>query len=261
MLDRQMPSPVVQARLYRMILWIIFALLPAPQGSLWAQEIPLLRGTVVFADGTPVRDATVTAVTICEKGEAGYRLVRQATATPEGTFSIPAFGEGCNQYRLTAGRLADFWIETGDCVFCGGPNGTPPTVDLSAGSVPEPVTIVLGQRGGMVDFWVWDAATARFIRAMLSIDHKAVEGKTFGSMEIATGKDGSADTLLLPPGEYVASVLQYQCGTKEYWAAVPPQFSFEVRAGSRQEQRISVDVRTLKSLKTYANPHGRKCQI
>ena len=73
-------------------------------------------------------------------------------------------------------------------------------------------------------FSVWDAATARFIPAMLSIDHKAVEGKTFGSMDIATGEDGSADTLLLPPGEYVASVLQYQCGTKEYWAAVRPQF-------------------------------------
>ncbi len=179
---------------------------------------------VAFPDGTPVQGATVTATTICESREGGYRLVKQATTTPEGTFSIPAFGGGCNQYRLTAGRRADFWIETGDCVFCGGPNGKSPTVNLSAASAPKPVTIVLGQRGGAIDFRVWDAATARFIPAMLSIDHKAVEGKTFGSMDIATGEDGSADTLLLPPGEYVASVLQYQCGTKEYWAAVRPQF-------------------------------------
>jgi hypothetical protein len=240
---------------------VIFAFLWALQGSVWAQEISMLRGTVAFPDGTPVQEATVTATTICENGEAVYRLVKQATTTPEGTFSIPAFGGGCNQYRLTAGREADFWIETGDCVFCGGPNGTPPTVNLSAASAPETITIVLGQRGGAVDFRVWDAATARFIRAMLRIDHTPVEGKTFGSMEIATGKDGSPDRLLLPPGEYVASVLQYQCGTKEYWAAAPPQFSFEVTSGNKQDAQISADVRTIKSLKTYANPRGRKCQI
>jgi hypothetical protein len=256
-----MPSSIIQARLYRVVLLVIIALLRVLQGSTWAQAIPMLRGTVAFPDGTPVQEATVTATTICENGEAGYRLVKQATTTPEGTFSIPAFGGECSQYRLTAGKRADFWIETGDCLFCGGPNGTPPTVNLSAPSVPGTITIVLGQRGGAVDLRVWDAATARFIRAMLRIDHTPVEGKTFGSMEIATGKDGSADTLLLPPGEYVASILEYQCGTKEYWAAAPPQFSFEVTSGNKQDPKISVDVRTIKSLKTYANPRGRKCQV
>jgi hypothetical protein len=256
-----MPPPIVQGRIHPVVLLVVaFALLQALQHSAWSQDSPVLRGTVLFPDGTPAHEATVTATTACENGEGGYRLARQATTTPEGTFSIPPFGEGCNQYRLTAGKAADFWIETGDCVFCGAPNGMPPTVNLSAASAPEPITIVLGQRGGTTDFRVWDAATARFMRAMLRIDHKPVEGKTFGSMDIATGKDGSADTLLLPPGEYVASVLQYQCGTKEYWAAVPPQFSFEVTAGNKQEPKISVDVRTIKSSKTYANPHGRKCQ-
>src|ERR1700691_751812 len=62
-LERQMPLKVIQARLYRFVLLVTFALLPAPQGSLWAQEIPMLRGTVVFADRTPVREATVTATT------------------------------------------------------------------------------------------------------------------------------------------------------------------------------------------------------
>ena len=104
-------------------------------------------------------------------------------------------------------------------------------------------------------------AAGRFIYAELGIERKPAEAKKFGSMQIATGKDGSADTLLLPPGEYVASVLQYQCGTKEYWASAPPHFSFEVTAGNKQEPKIELDVRTLKSLKTYANPYGKKCEI
>jgi hypothetical protein len=230
----------------------------------------MLRGTVWFPDGTPVPGATVTATTVCESGEAGISLVKKATTTPEGTFSIAAFGERCHQYRLTANKREDFWLETGGtvepgnmaAVFYVSPNGTSPTVDLSSiTSPPQPITIMLGLRGGWVDFKVWDTATGRFIYAELSIERKPTEAKKFGSLQIATGKDGSADTVLLPPAEYVASILQYQCGTKEYWAAAPPQFSFEVTAGNKQEPKIELDVRTIKSLKTYANPDGKKCEI
>ncbi len=203
----------------------------------------------------------VTAATTCETGETGYHLVRQATAAADGTFSIPAFGEECQRYRLTADKRSDFWLETGDAVFYGSSNGTAPTLDFSAVSASAPVTIVLGQRGGRIDFRVWDTATAHFIYAELGIERKLVEGKKFGSMWIATGKDGSVDTLLLPQGEYVASVLQYQCGDKEYWAAAPPQFPFEVTAGIVQEPKIVIDVHSIKSSRTYSNPRGKKCKI
>ena len=266
-----MHSPMVRGTTHRVALLVgVLALWQTSQISARAQDLPMLRGTVSFPDGTPVPGATVTATTVCDSGEAGVSLVKKATTTPEATFSIAAFGEGCHQYRLTANKREDFWLETGDshsrsgaaAAFYVGPNGTSPTVDLpSATSSPQPITIVLGLRGGWVDIRVWDTAASRFIYAELLIERKPIEGKKFGSVQIATGKDGSADTLLLPPAEYVASVLQYQCGTKEYWAAVPPQFPFEVTAGNKQEPKIELDIRTMKSSKTYANPHGKKCEI
>jgi len=226
-----MPHPKERSVPHGVVLLVsILVLWHALHCSAWAQVGRTIRGTVLYPDGSAAPRATVTATTICD--HASYRLVKQETTADDGSFSIESFGEDCYRYRLSANKSGDFWLETGDAastspqgVFYSGPNGTYPTVDvLSTASPPAPVTIELGQRGGKVDLQVWDRATSRFIYAILSIDRRPVEGKKFGSEEIATGMDGSLDTLFLPPGDYVASVVQYQCKGKEFWAAMPPEF-------------------------------------
>lgn len=224
-----------------------------------AQNRGMLTGSVLYPDGTPAAGAKVTATTDCETYHAGYRLVQYATAGLDGAFLMAAFGEGCQRYRFSANKSDDFWLETGDDIFLGQSNGTIPTLDLSSTPVPGPVAIMLGARGGKVDLQVWDVATARFIHATVMINHKPVVGKKFGSEEVATGKDGSPDTLFLPAGEYVASVDQYQCRDKEFWSATPPTFPFAVNAGERQNLKIPIDVRLIRNLSTYANPRGKRC--
>lgn len=225
--------------------------------SVSAQEGMPLRGVVLFPTGAPAAGATVNAITACDG--PGYRLVSQAT-TADGTFSIAPFGEDCRRYRFTANKRSDFWLETGEDVFYGGQNGTSPTIDLSSAPAPNPIIVRLGQQGGRVVFRVWDTATNQFIYAELGIEHQPIEHKRLGSMETATGKDGSANRLLLPSGEYVASVITYRCRDKQYWSATQPLFPFNVVARETTERKIVIDVRQIASVKTYANPSGNKCR-
>jgi hypothetical protein len=236
------------------LLFVSLLALRLPGDPVLAQNAKTLAGKVLFPDGTPVADARVTATTDCQTYHAGYRLVRFATTSLDGTFSMAAFGEDCQRYRFTADKRDDFWLRTGDDVFYGGSNGTSPVLDLSLASASQPVTILLGARGGKVDIQVWDNATKRFIYALVSIEHKPVEGKKFGSEDIATGKDGSADTLFLPAGDYTASVEQFQCRDKIFWAITPPVFTFTAVGGERSVLKVSIDVRSIKS-----TPHGVKC--
>ena len=87
-------------------------------------------------------------------------------------------------------------------------------------------------------------------------------GKKFGSVQIATGRDGSPDTLLLPAGDYEVVVEQYSCGAADYFALNPPRERFAVQAGQVTAKDISVDVRLIKPAKSYANPQANgHCSI
>ncbi len=73
-------------------------------------------------------------------------------------------------------------------------------------------------------------------------------------------RDGSADTLFLPAGEYEFSVESYACNGKDYLAARPVHETLRVEAGQRVAKDISLDVRQIKSLRSYNNPHGKSCE-
>ncbi len=200
----------------------------------------------------------MTAKTACD--DMGYHLVSQAKSSEDGTFSIPPFGENCRRYQFSANKRSDFWMETGEDNLNGGLNGTSPAIDLSSTSDPNPVTIKLGQQGGRVDFQVWDIATKHFIYAMLSLKHQPVAGKTFGSEMFATGKDGAADTLLLPPGEYLVSIDSYQCRDRQYIPAAQMCFPLSVASGRQQQKEYRIDVRLIKASRALGTPYGRKCK-
>lgn len=228
----------------------------APSGLCQVKDS--LRGIVILPSGVPIQGATVTIRTECSG--SGFTLSKETTTAPDGTFAVPIFGNDCQHYRFSASKKGDFWLETGEAVFYGGPNGASPILDSSSANAFNPVTIKLGVQGGRVDFQVWDSSAGRFIYSLLEIERRPIDHKKYGSMEIATGKDGSADTLLLPPGEYSASVVMYQCGDKQYSAVVYPTLYFSVIPNANQKVKITIDVRTIKNSKTYANPGGEKCE-
>lgn len=112
-----------------------------------------------------------------------------------------------------------------------------------------------------MQFRVWDKATRRFIWAAVNLERLPVPGARFGSMEFATGRDGSADTLFLPEGEYQFSIRLYACNNADYLAASSGHETFRVETGQRVAKDVSLDVRQIKPLPSYNNPHGKPCSL
>lgn len=215
-----------------------------------------INGIVRAPDGVPLEGAVVTAKTDCN--EVGLSFVEQVKTSATGSFYVPPFATGdCDRIRLSAKKPEDLWLETGHDPLSGDENGTAPVVVIPSSATTE---ITMGARGGSVSFRVLDKATDRFIWAGLYIERIPILGKKFGSVQIATGRDGSPDTLLLPAGDYQVSVDQYSCGTVNFFALNPSKRSFTVQAGQVMAKDISVDVRLIKPAKSYANPHGRPCR-
>ena len=204
--------------------------------------------------------AAVSAVTECKK-DTHFRYVQEVKTAADGSFYMPpSRTSGCSRMRLSASKVEDFWLKTGHDVFYEGDNGTTPLVDVPWAGSPTKVEIMLGSRGGLVSFRVWDTATNRFIYAGLHLTRRPVPSKGFGSMEIATGHDGSPDTLLLPAGRYEVFVQHYSCGEADYFAASTPRETFTVEAGKKLAKDISVDIRRIKPKSSYANPGAEPCK-
>ncbi len=220
-----------------------------------------LRGSVVFPDGTPAAEATVRASAICvdrSEGDVHIAQVRETTTAEDGRFSFPVFDPDCNRYSFSASKPTDYWLPSNENVFAG-MSLTAPVVELSATMPSQPVEIVLRIRGGKVTFRVWDIATDRFVRARFELNHKPIKHKKFGAMLLSTGMDGSADTELLPPGEYTVEVESYPCGSEEYSTSSGPVSSFVVNPATQSEVIIRVDVRNIKPNPRYDGHRRRNC--
>jgi len=226
-------------------------------GQVTSRPLPVgINGVVRLPDGTPLEGATVTARTVCE--ETGLSFVQEVRTSADGSFYVPPFATGtCNRIRLLAKKTEDLWLETGHDVLSGEDNGTAPVIVIPSSASTE---ITMGSRGGSLSFRVRDKATDRFIWAELYIQRVPVPGKKFGSVQIATGRDGSPDTLLLPAGDYEVAVEQYSCGGVDYFSVNPPRERFAVQVGQVTAKDISVDVRLIKSAHSYANPQARPCK-
>ena len=191
----------------------------------------------------------------------GYNRLQEVKTSTDGSFYVPPFLDvSCNQVRLSAKKVEDMWLKTGHEVFYEGENGTTPLVEASRSGLPTTTEIRLENRGGSVSFRVWDVASRRFIYAELFVKRLPVPGAVFGSMQIATGRDGSPDTLLLPAGQYEISVDQYSCREAVYFAASSPRETLTVQAGEKLATDFSVDVRLIKAMKSYDNPRGKRCE-
>jgi hypothetical protein len=213
-----------------------------------------VSGVVTYPNGDHVAGAKVTAVTACE-GEPCHR-VQEVTTSEDGIFHIgPFLDSACMRLRLSAQK--DFWLPTGQDVFYDKQIGTTPNVELSETDLRT--EIQLGEQGGRVHIRVWDTATQRFIYAQLGVRRLPVAGAKFGSMEIATGRDGSADTLLLPSGTYEFSVKAFACGDQDYFAAAPVRDMVKVEAAQTITKDMWIDVQRIKPVKSYSNPNGSHC--
>jgi hypothetical protein len=226
------------------------------------QSAPLISGgisgVVRYPNGSPIADATVSAVTDCK--DMGYNLVQEVRTAQDGSFYFqPFLAASCNHVRLAAKKVDDLWMKTGRDVFFDGDNGTAPEVEAPRVGSPSKTDITLGKQGALVNFRVWDKATQRFIWARLYIQRMPVEGVKFGSMLIETGRDGSPDTLLLPAGQYRIAVEWYSCKGADYFTTNPPQEALTLQAGQRIAKDISVDVRLIQPMKWFNN-RGRPCR-
>jgi hypothetical protein len=225
--------------------------IPRPSGG--------ISGTVRYPGGSPIAEATVYAVTDCQ--DMGFNLVQEVKTSTDGSFYVSPFLEAnCDRVRLKAKKVEDLWLETGRDVFYEGDNGTAPVINAARAGAPTNADITLGKQGAQVNFRVWDKATARFIWAELYIERTPVRGAKFGSMQIATGRDGSPDTLLLPAGQCKVTVQRYACKGADYFTASQPAQCLTVGAGQRVAEDISVDVRLIQPVKSYNNPHARPCE-
>lgn len=217
-----------------------------------------VSGVVQYPDGKPSPGASVIGKTSCN-GEP-YSLVQETITAADGTFHLQFVDAECNRIRLSASKRDEFWLRTGSDIFYTKENGTSPVIELSANGSPSDIVVQLGELGGLVDFRVRDKATERFIYSGLHLERLPVAGAKFGSMDLATGRDGSPDTLLLPEGEYVLSVTRFACNSLEYFAARPLEQSFRVTAGQRMSKVFALDVRQITPLATYNNPRGKLCK-
>jgi hypothetical protein len=219
-----------------------------------------ISGVVRYPDGTPSAGATVSAVTEC-KDEAHVNYVKDVKTSTDGLFYVPPFlVSGCNRIRLSAKKVEELWLKTGHDVFYEGDNGTTPVVEAPWSGSPTTTEIKLGNQGSLVSFRVRDTATNRFIWAGLYLKRMPVPGAKFGSMMIATGRDGSPDTLLLPAGQYEVSVERYSCSAADYFTNSPPRETLTVEAGQRIAKDISVDVRLIRPVSSYSNPEAKPCK-
>jgi hypothetical protein len=219
-----------------------------------------ISGVVRYPDGSPSPNATVQAVTNC-KSDAHVNLVQRVKTASDGTFYVaPFFSSGCNHIRLSAKKVEDLWLETGHDVFYEADNGTSPEVDAPWTGPPTATEIKLGKQGGLVSFRVRDMASDRYIRAELQLDRTPVPGAKFGSVRIATGRDGSPDTLLLPAGQYEIGIESYSCRDKDYFADHLLLESLTVEAGEKMEKDFSIDVRAIKPMRSYDNPKAKPCE-
>ena len=79
-------------------------------------------------------------------------------------------------------------------------------------------------------------------------------------MWLATGEDGSADTKMLPPGEYTVKVKTYPFHRKSYCQVHEPVTSFIVESGTHMEETITIDARTIKPLVKYDRRELENCK-
>ena len=228
---------------------------------LFGQQVGGVSGIVRLRDGAPIAGAKVTAITACEGMHVS--LVQEVTTSTDGSFYVPSFHSAeCTKVRLYAEKADDLWIKTGPNIFLAVSNGTLPLVELKPVGPPAFSEIMLGDRGASVSIRVRDSATDRFIWAELHVQRQAVEGAINGSMDIATGRDGSADVVLLPAGEYAITVQQFACRDADYFTGNPqPTERITVEAGQRVAKDISVDVRQIKTAPSYDNPRGKPCRF
>ena len=200
-----------------------------------------VSGVVRFPDGSPSGRTKVLAQTEC-KGMP-FNLVNEVTTASDGSFHIPTFREAdCSEVRLYAEKPEDLWLKTGRNVFYKGDNGTTPLVNAPRSGPPAHADISLGIKGGLVNLRVRDTGSGKFIRAELSIKKISQADPDFGSIETATGRDGSPVPLLVPGGEYQVSILQYSCKTADYFARRPPRQTLVVTDGERITRDIKAFV-------------------
>jgi hypothetical protein len=219
-----------------------------------------VSGIVRYPDGSPSSNATVVAVTNC-KDDIHISYVQEVRTSSDGSFYVPPFlASACNHIRLSAEKREDFWLKTGREVFYESDNGTTPEVDAPRTGPSVVTEIRFGKQGGLVSFRVRDVASNRFIYAELQLERTPPPETNFGSMRIATGHDGSPDTLLLPAGQYKIFLEGYSCRGKNYFTDGAPLEPLAVEAGGKLAKDFSVDARAIKPIRSYDNPKAKPCE-
>jgi len=178
----------------------------------------------------------------------------------DGSFSIESFDPDCNRIRFTASKAEEFWLKTGDDVFYAQPLGTAPGVELRQGVPPSPITIVLGELGGRIEFRVWDEAIQSLIPAGLEITRKPVGNKVLTALYTAIKNPADSLSRLLPVGLYEVRLNYFDCRGKTYFPRDFPGQPFEIVAEKVERFQLKVNTAELETRSSYANPRAEKCR-
>ena len=236
---------------FALLLAVVLQSVPAAPASN-VTRIPI-HGVVLRPDGAPASGARVEAVATCP---GHVDLAAQADAASDGSFSIPGFPATCTPVSLRASLLSEYWLRTGNDVFFPTPNGTAPVVRPTIGA--PPTTITLGRRGGKLVFDVWDEATGKPIRATVSFTRANTKGRALGILQSATGLEGQSHSLFLPPGDYVANIDWFSCGSRSFFPS-QAAFTFSVSERAVQAVRLTVNTREMETIPSSDNPRAERC--
>lgn len=213
-------------------------------------------GEVQYPDGEPAPNALVQIEAV---GDGDSEFFGYQRTDPAGKFAFTEFDPRIRKYRVTASYPEELWLRLGDQLFYEEPNGLAAEFEASANSREEPVVLRLYRRGGEVEFEVFDELSGAVIAASVTVTRNPVAGKTFPiTLSMALGNE-AGQKVLLPPGDYVASIVQFNCHGKSFHAAHPPAFPINVTEGVRRKETLRLNVAEIETKVSFANPTGRKC--
>jgi hypothetical protein len=234
-------------RLPRLLFTLYMVAMP-----LYAQKEPQITGTVVLADGTPVEGADVATIQDCGSVGDSYET-RKVVSDVSGRFSLPAFDPQCRRYQISASKQDDYWLPTGDFPFRAFGKDYPVqrvVVQFSARRPPEPVRIVLNQRGGKVAIQVREVSSRRFIWADLAFECDPPQKGTCQAA-MPTGLEGSGTNQLFSPGNYSVQVASVMCGDKIFSVTDQPKMRMTLTPGGDFKKVIEVDIRAIKVVEGF----------
>lgn len=197
----------------------------------------LVKGVVVYPDGTGAKGAKVQAAAFCIPTVG---LATETTTDAEGHFTLEM--RRCDKTVFKAEQPDTLWLPT--------------EVELQSNASQDTVVMRL-QQGGGVRWRVFDRRSKRFVPAGIAIIRgpRNRQWKWY-ALSTATGETGT--TVVLPEGDYFLELREFPCAGETYYAG-GPKVSFSITRGTLNQRTLDVDLAAIPVQRSYNNPRSLRC--